>query len=699
MNQEKRRANRKRLLYPRHIAFVGGGDIKARIRNCRKLGYEGEIWVVNPKYDEVAGQPCYPSVADLPDPPDAAFVGIRREAAVEVVRELSAIGAGGCVCHAAGFAELGPDGRVLQEALVEAAGDLAVVGPNCNGFINYLDGAALWPDLHGGESVEEGVAIISQSGNISLNATMTDRSLPVSHTLSIGNQAVLGIGDYVDVLLEDPRVSAIGMYIEGIEDVEGFSRAAVRALEKGIPLVALKSGSSEPGSRLTLSHTSSLSVPDDLYDALFDRLGIVRAPSLTAFFETLKLLSTSGSLDGKKLGVMAASGGDSALLADLATPLGITFPAFDDDRREDLQKQLGDFVSVSNPLDYNTAVWGDFEKLDRCFTTVMEGGFDVVVLILDYPRPGCGDPEAWDTAADALVAASKRTGVPAAVASTMPESLPPEAREKLLAGGVVPLQGLPEAVSALNAAAWYGERRRELDEEGAARVLLPSLPGSTPETPQLLDEWDSKRQLAAFGVRVPEARLTLGAGAPEAAAEIGFPVAVKAVDPGLAHKSEVGAVALSLDNVRAVEEATESIGAATLANGSGRFLVERMVEGVVAELIVGLKRDPRFGLALVIGSGGTLVELIDDSATVLLPARRKDVSRALDSLKVARLIEGYRGKPPGDREAAIEAILSVAAFAEKHRDRLQELDVNPLLVLQRGEGAVAADALVRMQPE
>jgi len=694
-----RKDNLKRLLYPRHVAFIGGKAEEARIRNCEELGYGGEVWVVNPKYEEIAGYPCYPSVADLPEPPDAAFIGIRRDRAVEAVRELEAAGAGGAVCHAAGFAELGPDGEELQRELVRAAGEMAVMGPNCQGFLNYLDGSALWPDLHGGGRVERGVAVISQSGNISLNSTMTDRSLPVACVLSTGNQAVLGVADYVDVLLDDPRISAIGMYIEGIEDVSGFSRAAARALREGVPLVALKSGSSEPGSRLTLSHTSSLSTPDELYDALFDRLGIVRTHSLPAFVETLKLLASSGALGGKELAVLGASGGDSALLADLATPLGLEFPDFDRERREILRDQLGEFVSVSNPLDYNTAIWGDREKVERCFTTAIEGDFDGAVLILDYPRSGCGDREAWDVAADAIVAASQNTGLPAVVASTLPELLPPEARQRLLAGGVVPLQGLPEAVYALSSAAWYGERRREIPDEGTAEELPPAGPGDAPRKPQLLDEWESKQRLSGFGLRVPEARVTTSAGAPGAAIEIGFPVAVKRVAPELTHKSELGAVALDLTSARSVERAAQRMGAAAGVNGNGRYLVERMANGAVAELIVGLKRDERFGLALVIGSGGTLVELVDDAATVLLPARRSDVSRALDSLKASSLIEGYRGKPAGDREAAIDAILNVAAFAAEHRDRIQELDVNPLLVLPRGEGALAADALIRMQPE
>lgn len=697
---DRRKGNLQRLLRPRHIAFIGGRDLAGAIRNCEALRYEGEIWAVNPKRDEIAGRPCYPSVADLPGPPDAAFVGVNRELTVDVVRELFERGARGCVCYAAGFAEIGPGGEELQEQLVEGAGDMALVGPNCYGLINYLHGAALWPDLHGGARVERGVAILSQSGNISLNVTMSERSLPISHIASIGNQAVLGLGDYVEALLEEPGVRAIGMYVEGIDDVGGFGRAALQALRKGIPLVVLKSGSSEVANRITLSHTSSLSEPDELYDALFERLGIVRAASVTSFMETLKLLATAGPLGGRRLGVLAGSGGDAALVADLAEDVELLLPSLDESQDAALRRQLADFVSISNPLDYNTGVWGDREELKRCFTTVMDGDLDATLLTLDYPRSDAGDRDPWDAAVDALIATHAKTGQPAMVASTVPELLPRETRERLLEGGVVPLQGLPEALAALAGAAWYGERRREILAQDTEH-LVPERPGRVPQAPRSLDEWQCKRLLAASGLRVPEGRVTSRADAPATAAEIGFPVAVKGVGCDLVHKSEIGAVVLGLKTAEEVRTAVEKLGArvAGLEDANGTFLVEHMVEGAVAELIVGVKRDERFGLALVIGSGGTLTNLIRDSVTLLLPTSRVTVARALDSLRAAELLDGHCGRPPGDLEGVIDAVLAVAAFAEANRDRLVELDVNPLIVLPRGEGVVAVDAFVRMESD
>jgi acyl-CoA synthetase (NDP forming) len=690
--------NLKRLLRPRHIAFIGGRDLLDPIRSSRSAGFEGEIWVVNPNRDELAGHKCYPSVAALPEAPDASFVAVRREATIEVVRELAARGAGGCVCYAAGFAEIGGDGRALQDELAEAAGDLALVGPNCYGVLNYFDGVALWADQHGGRRIDRGVAILSQSGNISLNLTMADRSVPMGYVISVGNQAVLGIHDLLDALVDDPRIAAVGIYLEGLSDVAGFSRAAARALDKGVPVVALKVGTSALGAQVALSHTSSLAGTDELYQALFDRLAIVRVGSITGLLETLKLLATVGPLGGPRLSVFTCSGGESALMADLAERAGLEFTPLSREQADTLRREMTVFTTIANPLDYNTAIWGDPPALERCFTTVMGGDFDVGVLLIDYPDPTHCDPSGWDASVDGFIAAHKATGCPAVVASTLPELLPARARKRVLANGLVPLQGLSETVEALAGAVAYGRRRAALLADGDPAVLALPAPGAAPQAPVVLDEWRAKQSLAACGLAVPEGRLTTATEAPRAAAEIGFPVVLKAVDANLAHKTEAGAVALGLESEEAVAAAAGRIcgNLSVAGQDAGSFLVEHMVTGAVAELIVGIKRDQSFGLALVVGSGGILVELMRDSTALLLPTSRPAVAEALASVKAAKLLSGYRTGRKGDFEAAVDAVMAVAGYAEAHRDRLVELDVNPLLVLPAGKGVVAVDALIRM---
>jgi len=687
-----------RLLAPRHIAVVGGREAAIVVRQCRAGGFSGPIWPVNPALAELEGLACYDSVVALPEPPDLSFIAVPRGVTVDVVRELAALDAGGVVCYAAGFAEVGPEGAELQRELVAAAGAMPLVGPNCFGLLNYLDGAALWPDQHGGAAVSRGVAIVTQSGNMGINLTMQGRSLPIAYMISIGNQAALGFADYIAALAEDQRVSAIGLYIEGLTDVAAFSRAAARALERGVPIVAIKSGNSETGARTAMSHTSALAGTEALNDALFRRLGIVRVGSLHAFLETLKFLDLAGPIAGRRLGLMSCSGGEAALFADLATPRGFTFPPLEKARADSLRAQLPDFTTIANPLDYNTAIWGDRKAMERCFATMLANGFDFTVLVFDYPRTAVPGIEAWDSALDAFVAAVEATGARAAVMSTIAELLPAAARERLAACGIVPLQGLEEAVVAIEAAAFYGEARARILVRGSAcAVILPPVGPSPPSAP-VIGESDGKRLLAAHGLAVPEGHLVAPKEAARAAAELGYPVAVKGVAPGLAHKSDLDAVQLNLGTAEAVAAAADDV-RALLPDPPGsppRVLVERMVEGAVAEVLVGVTADAQFGLALVLGSGGTLVELVQDSRTLLLPATRAEVAEALDSLRVARLIAGYRGRPEGDREAVIEAVLAIAAFAEARRGRLAELDVNPLMVLPRGQGAVVADVMIRM---
>ncbi len=675
-------AGLKRLLQPRHIAVFGGHEAGEVIRQCRRIGFAGELWPVHPSRTELAGLPCYRAVAGLPAAPDASFIAVPREATVEIIGALAARGAGGAVCYAAGFAELDAVGAGLQRQLVEAAGELAVVGPNCYGLLNYLDGAALWPDAHGGKRCRRGVAIITQSGNMGLNLTLQQRSLPLAYLITTGNAAGLRLPDYIDALLDDARISAIGLHIEGLRDIPAFAAAAARAQQRGIPLVALKTGRSDAGARVTLSHTSSLAGSDALYDALFERCGVARCDGLPEFLETLKLLHVTGPLPALSLASMSCSGGEAAIVADLAADLGLSLPPLTDAQRGELREVLGERVALDNPLDYHTYIWGDLDRQTACFSTVLRGGQALALLVLDYPPADAGDDASWQVTEQALVAARDATGAATAVVSSLPESFPETARERLLAQGIAPLQGLREALLALRAAARIGSARRH-----------PPLPPVTAPPPgsYILDEWRSKQALAEHGLPLAPGELCSAEDAPRMAQRLGFPVVVKAVAESLAHKTEAGAVALNLTSVAQVAEAAKRLAAL-----SPTLLVERMVTDAVAELLVGVTRDPQFGLVLVLGSGGVQAELLGDVQRLLLPTGRGDIVAALGRLKLAPLFTGYRGRPVADLEAAADALLAVLAYCQRIGDRLLELDVNPLLIRPAGSGAVAVDALIRL---
>nr|WP_162916809.1 acetate--CoA ligase family protein [Dongia deserti] len=662
------------------------------IRRCADTGFTGEVWVVNPKYPELGGRKCYASIADLPEAPDATFIAVPREATIDVLRQLNERGGGGAICYAAGYNEVGGEGIALQAELAKAAGDLAVVGPNCYGLLNFIDGICLWPTGALGQQVETGCAIVMQSGNIALNLSRNDRSVPFAYVISSGNQAILNAADYVDALADDPKVTAIGLYLEGIKDVPAFSRAAAKALQRGKPLVALKAGNSELGAQFAMSHTGSLAGSDKMYDALFDRLGIIRVHSVPQLLETLKLVSTAGLPKGDRLAVFTCSGGECLLTADLCDTLGIPLPGFSADQAEDLRAQLPVFATVSNPLDYNTSLWGHEDLLVKCFSTVMGGDFDAGMLVIDFATDGPETEAACMASVRALLKACAAHGKMPIVTSTLSELLPAQARAAVVAANGAPMQGLEEALTAFAAVHRFAQRKAKLPTTSA---VIPSTPAAG-ENRRMLSEVEGKQRLHSFGLAVPLGRVVAPAEAVAAAEALGFPVVLKVAEPLIAHKTEAGAVAVNLKSPADVENALGRMETSVSAYLKGgrveRVLVERMVGDVVAELIVGVQRDPQFGLALVIGAGGILVELVEDAAMLLLPTTAEEVEVAIRRLKIAKLLAGYRGKPAADMSALVKSIMAIAAFAEANRDTLLELDVNPLMV--RADGAVAVDALV-----
>ena len=689
----QRQHNLRRLLRPRHVAIVGGQAMADSIRRCADTGFTGEVWVVNPKYPELAGRKCYASIADLPAAPDATFIAVPREATIEILRQLNTRGGGGAICYAAGYTEVGGEGIALQAEFNEAAGDLAVVGPNCYGLLNFIDGICLWPTGALGHRVETGCAIVMQSGNIALNLSRNDRSVPFAYVISSGNQAILNAADYVDALADDPKVTAIGLYLEGIKDVPAFSRAAAKALQRGKPLVALKAGNSELGAQFAMSHTGSLAGSDRMYDALFERLGIIRVHSVPQMLETLKLVSTAGLPKGDRLAVFTCSGGECLLTADLCDTLGIPLPGFAPDQAADLRAQLPNFATVSNPLDYNTSLWGHEDLLVKCFSTVMRGEFDAGMLVIDFATDGPETEQACIAAVRALLKACAQHGKMPIVTSTLSELLPAAARAEIIAAHGAPMQGLEEALNAFASVHRFAQRKARLGK--AANIAIPATPVAG-ERKRVLSETEGKMLLAGYGLAVPESRVVAPADAGAAAGALGFPVVLKVAEPVIAHKTEAGAVAINLKSAAEVDAALarmeKSVGAYLKSGRIARVLVERMVGDVVAELIVGVQRDPQFGLALVVGAGGILVELVEDAAMLLLPTSAEEVGAALRRLKIAKLLAGYRGKPAADMAALVKSIMAIAAFAEANRGRLLELDVNPLMV--RADGAVAVDALV-----
>ncbi|APO82079.1 MULTISPECIES: acetate--CoA ligase family protein [Pseudomonas] len=691
------RDNLKRLLAPRHLAFVGGRSMARALKRCAEGGFGGELWLVNPQHDSLEGIPCVARVADLPHAPDAVFIATNRELTLQCVAELAARGAGGAICYASGFAESGEEGRQLQQRLLAAAGNMALLGPNCYGLLDYLHGAALWPVAHGGQQVERGVAILTQSGNFAYNLSMSDRSLPVAYMASVGNQAQLGVAELMDVLLDDPRVTAIGLHLEGLKNVPGFARAACKALQQGTPIIALKTGVSQIGAELALSHTSSLSGSDALYDSLFQRLGVIRVSGPVSFVETLKAAACGRLPVNGELIALACSGGDAGLIADYAERNQLVLPKLAQGQVAQLAEVLPAYANLVNPLDFTTAIWGDAAALQRMLDSTLSGAADAAMLVLDYPAAFTGERKECDLLLALYCDALERHGKIGFVTSAFPELLPACARERLHARGIAALQGVEDGLAAWGRIVAYQRNRQRLLEQGEA-TRVPLCPQALGGESHLLDEWQSKQALRAFGLPVPAGVLSTPERAVADAARVGYPLVLKAVSAQLPHKTEAGAVALNLRDAAALEVALvqmrQRIAAYAPQVAFDQVLLEPMAEPPLAELIVGIKREHDFALALVIGAGGVLVELLKDSVSLLLPTTDNAIRAALLSLRSASLLQGFRGRPAADLDALVAAIRAVADYACENAGQLLELDVNPLMV--GAHGTTAVDALIRL---
>ncbi len=670
-----------RLFRPKSIAVIGGGAwCNSVVEQCIKMGFTGPIWPVHPKRDTIAGIATVSSLTNLPVVPDAVFIGVNRHITIEMVRELREMGAGGAVCFASGFreaqAETG-DGANLQDDLLKAAGHMPIIGPNCYGFINYLDGALLWPDQHGGQRCESGVAILTQSSNMAINLTMQARGLPLAYVATAGNQAQVGLSQIGTALLKDDRVTALGMHIEGIGDLRAFEALAKTARDLGKPIVALKAGKSEQAQAAAISHTASLAGSDAGAQALLHRLGVAQVNSLTALLETLKLLHFAGPLASNQIVSMSCSGGEASLMADTAIGRNIVFPPLNGAQHSGLRTALGPMVALANPLDYHTFIWNDATRMAETFAAIMRADIALGCLIVDFPRADRCDPSAWDCVIEAGQAAVQETGTNLALIATLPEALSEDVAHRAIAAGLIPMHGLDDTLTAIEAAAFLGCDRSK---------PIPVLEPGSPDVTRLLSEAKAKTSLALHGLDIPQSHtVTTADAAAEATKALGIPIVLKG--SGAAHKTEAGLVALSLMTPLAVHAAAKRM-------DCPEYLVEKMVTDCIAELLIGVLRDPAHGFVLTLAAGGTLTEILKDNTSLLLPVSEEDLLEALSTLRIFPLLNGYRGKSGANLSAIAKAVMAVQAYVLANAAQLEELEINPLICTT--DRAVAADALIRL---
>jgi acyl-CoA synthetase (NDP forming) len=681
-----------RLLHPRSIAVVGATDRSGSyagetLVNLQRLGYPGELWGVNPGRSEAHGVECFPSLAELPSPPDAVVVAIPAAGVPAVVNEAGALGCGGAVVYGAGFGEVAA-GRELERALAEAAAhhQLPVCGPNGNGIVALHERVALWGDAL--RPLEPGpVALVSQSGNVAVNALATRRGLRLHTVVSCGNAVGLDPAEWVCALAAEERVGSIALYLEDDCDGKLLCEALARCAENGVGVAVLKVGASAAGAVAAAAHTGAVAGDQRVFRALVEQAGAVWAEDVHELLELAKVLAVPGAhpVGDGGLAVLTCSGGDSALAADECERIGLRLPPLAPATAERLRELLPDAATVGNPLDYTALIWGEVETLrDIVATTGSDPGIDQVLVLYDQPAgvEGAAD-ESWAAVREGILAGAAASRVPVSVASTLPELLDDDAAARFAAAGVPAVAGLRTGLACAAAL------RRP---PGDARHLL-RIAASTPRGARSgaadgwLAEHEAKRLLLAARLPVVEGRVVSGEDdAAAALAELGGPVALKLSAPSLRHKTEAGALVLDLRDEQALRAAHRRL--AELSVDGAQVLVERMAPPG-AELLVAARTE---GVVpnLVLAAGGLWTEVLSDAAVVPLPAEPERIEAAIRSLRAAPLFTGGRGRPALDVPAAARLAAQVGELLLGADLALIEL--NPVLVHEQGVSVVDAVA-------
>ena len=687
--------NLDRLLAPRSVAVVGAS---ARVDtyghqtldNLVAAQFDGPVYGVHPRETEVLGIPCFPTLSDLPEVPDAIVIATPAATVPGLVDEAGRLGVGGAVVIAAGFAEV-EHGRDLQRQLRENAlrHAMPVCGPNGNGLVSVVRRAPLWGDGYN-IAPAGGVALVSQSGNVAVNAIGAARALHLHTVISCGNQAVLDASDYVMALAEQEGVKSIALYLEAEGDGARLTEALAMCAEREIGVVVLKSGRSALGATAAAAHTGSVAGDAKVLRALVDEAGAAWADDPHELLEIAKAMAHGRRKAAAGVAVITCSGGDAAISADEADRLGIPLPPLADATRRALEPIVPHAATIGNPLDYTAMLWGDVEGIaDIVRTTASDPSLGQVLVYYDLPQKmGAAATYSWNSQLDGILLANQDSDAPVIVASTLPDLLPEDMVDKCLQRGVPAVWGLTTGIKVADAMRRpYGDPQR-LRAIGA--VSGAAEPG------EWMAEHEAKALLSSAGVAVPSGGTARSHDQLRAVvADLDGPVALKLSSPDLQHKTDIGALELG---VSGIDEALAAFDRLRSIDGhaASPVLVEQMAEPGI-ELLVAARRDSVVP-CLVVGLGGVWVELVGDATVIPLPADVDRVAEALLALRGASLLTGARGRPAVDIEALAQLAVRVGQLLID--EKLMLIELNPVFAYPPATGdgaaaAVAVDAVIR----
>jgi acetate---CoA ligase (ADP-forming) len=692
------------LLEPRSVAVIGasqkGGRATGAVQNLLDLGFAGAIHPVNPNYDTVLGLRCYPSVGAIPTDVDLVAIGIPGAAALQELRAAHDKGVRAAVLFASGFAEAGEQGKALQAELAAFAADscMLVCGPNCLGVVNLAHRSCGYSSISPKGLAVGDVGVVSQSGTVIVALVRSLRGLGFSHLISSGNEGILTSGDYVSYLATQPATKVIALFLESINDPMRFADAVASARRAGKPVVALKTGRSAEGQAASLAHTGSLAGSAAVHDAFFLRHGVVQCADLDEWIETIEIFRHARPPTSPGIGLIGVSGGENALVLDHAAELGLSVPPLSERGRQRLAEFLPWFARPENPVDPTGAAIQDPSLYVKCLEVLAdEPHLGIIAVSQDCPA-------AFDlVAAKTTAEVARRSGKCFVYFNNFSGPFRPEVQTVLREAGVPYLQGLRESLKAIKALIAYHRdapnetsSRTQSDEASAPRreqaraVLSASGP--------LVTEDKAKQLIALYGLPVVRERLARTvAEAVRAADELGYPIAAKIVSPDIAHKAQVGGVRLALRTPAEVEEAFASINARVsaampAARIEGVLLQPMVSEGI--EIIMGLKRDPQFGMTIVFGLGGVLVEALKQTVVRLAPIDEADARSMIESVPVLRAILAKQGGGREAMEVLVPLLVRLSDLAVDLADDIEELDLNPVILQTAPARATVVDAII-----
>lgn len=700
------------FFYPKSIAVIGASQNPIKPNGIplyllSMFGYRGDVYPVNPKYLNVGGLKCYPSILDIEAPVDLAIIGVAAAQAMDVLKECAEKQVKGAIVFTSGFAEVGEEGRFKQEEMKKLADEsgMRILGPNCLGVLNYYNGSMA--SFFYNQEIKDlfhpkTLSFITQSGGLGgiIYQMVIQLSIGFNYFVSTGNEADVSFAEVLNYLSERDEVSIIAGYLEGLQgDGDLFIRACRKALQNEKLVTMLKVGRTDSGAAAAASHTGALVGSDAVYDGVFKQYGVVRADDVEQMNALIALYATGRLPAGKKMAVITISGGGGVVVADKCPEYGLEVVSLTEKTQQSLREFFPPYGAVGNPVDLTSQLFVEPELFQRALRLVMQdpevdvGGF---FYNLEMPDPEAGKRiiEVFKEFKKPLVIFTWPTGQDYAV----------EAKKSLVKAGVPVIEHIPSGLWAISALADWVKKCREplvypaYSAGPEKREAMDILAEQKIAKKSALTEWRAKKILNSYGITVTREILAeTEAEAVQAANMIGYPVAMKIMSPDLLHKTEAKGVRLNITDQEAVRSAFQEIKKQAML-----YKPEAQIEGVLIqemlkpglEMIVGLKRDPIFGPAIVVGLGGVFVEVFKDVATRVAPLSEVDAGEMLSELKGKTLFKGYRGEQPRDLDALISVILKLSHLALDLGDSLTEIDINPLIVYEEGAGVIAADALI-----